>query len=349
MKRTVIACIVLFFCQFAYSQTRPIVGAIRWDAWHGSQGRVGRNVEMTLSPEKYHYRLPFFAKINSKDNVTIDGSSQEVMDKEIKFASNAGLDYWAFCLYDENDPDLMSLGLKTYLKSKIRNKINFCMFIQGVNWLQPRNMPWALRLLKEPGYQTVLDGRPLVFIGFTRMKKDDQQQINTLKKQMKDFLAAAQKAGLKKPYIAFDNPEAARLFDGDALSAYAAGINRPHLPYSGLVEHTEKHWNGQKATGYPVIPIVMAGWDVRPRIDHHVFWIKKMHAKIDEYVQHATPQQVANHLQDAIDWLKTNPASAGPNAILIYAWNENDEGGWIVPTLFEGKARLDAIAKILKK
>ena len=38
-----------------------------------------------------------------------------------------------------------------------------------------------------------------------------------------------------------------------------------------------------------------------------------------------------------------NPA----NAIIIYAWNENDEGGWLIPTLSEGTARLDAIARVL--
>jgi len=31
---------------------------------------------------------------------------------------------------------------------------------------------------------------------------------------------------------------------------------------------------------------------------------------------------------------EVNPA----NAILIYAWNELDEGGWLVPTLSEGDA-----------
>ena len=30
--------------------------------------------------------------------------------------------------------------------------------------------------------------------------------------------------------------------------------------------------------------------------------------------------------------------------MLVYAWNENSEGGWLVPTLGEGTARVDALA-----
>ena len=36
------------------------------------------------------------------------------------------------------------------------------------------------------------------------------------------------------------------------------------------------------------------------------------------------------------------------NTVMIYAWNEFDEGGWLAPTLSEGAARIDALAKVLK-
>jgi hypothetical protein len=28
-----------------------------------------------------------------------------------------------------------------------------------------------------------------------------------------------------------------------------------------------------------------------------------------------------------------NPDLTPANAVIIYAWNENDEGGWLIPTL----------------
>lgn len=45
--------------------------------------------------------------------------------------------------------------------------------------------------------------------------------------------------------------------------------------------------------------------------------------------------------------LEANPEAGEAGAVIIYAWNEFDEGGWICPTLSEGTARLDAIRKVL--
>jgi hypothetical protein len=53
-----------FGAQEATRLFRPLVGAIRWDAWHGELSEVGKAVEKTLSPPKYHFRLPWFAKIH---------------------------------------------------------------------------------------------------------------------------------------------------------------------------------------------------------------------------------------------------------------------------------------------
>ena len=39
------------------TETRPIVGAIRWDAWHGDASEVGLIVEQTLAPE--HWPMMF--------------------------------------------------------------------------------------------------------------------------------------------------------------------------------------------------------------------------------------------------------------------------------------------------
>jgi len=35
--------------------------------------------------------------------------------------------------------------------------------------------------------------------------------------------------------------------------------------------------------------------------------------------------------------------------VLIYAWNENDEGGWLIPTLSGGDARLEAVHKAIEE
>ena len=70
-------------------QARPIVGAIRWDAWYGRGGPVAE-VERSLGPKKFHFRLPFFAHVLGDDKVSINGDSQETIDKEIALAPRRG-------------------------------------------------------------------------------------------------------------------------------------------------------------------------------------------------------------------------------------------------------------------
>ncbi len=72
----------------------PIVGAIRWDAWYG-EGSATKAVEASLGQPKYHFRLPWFARVVGGDKVSINGDSQAIVEQEIAYAAKAGLNYWA--------------------------------------------------------------------------------------------------------------------------------------------------------------------------------------------------------------------------------------------------------------
>jgi hypothetical protein len=58
-------------------------------------------------------------------------------------------------------------------------------------------------------------------------------------------------------------------------------------------------------------------------------------------------QQIASHIGDVRDWVELNPQNAEANAVLTYAWNEISEGGWLIPTIGEGTARLDEVRKVV--
>ena len=66
----------------------------------------------------------------------------------------------------------------------------------------------------------------------------------------------------------------------------------------------------------------------------------------------ATPEQLARHVRDAIQWTQANRDLNPANAVIIYAWNENNEGGWLVPTLNSrdtaDMSRLDALRRVLR-
>lgn len=101
-RQTVVTALLLITTMTTQTQANddrpdPTVGAIRWDAWTG--GTVTAQVEKTLSPKRYQHRLPWFAEVIDDQTARIDGSPQSVMDREIEFAANAGLDYWAFLIY----------------------------------------------------------------------------------------------------------------------------------------------------------------------------------------------------------------------------------------------------------
>ncbi len=67
-------------------------------------------------------------------------------------------------------------------------------------------------------------------------------------------------------------------------------------------------------------------------------------AGIEKFYRAPSPAELTHHLEQAVKWVKTHPDSAPSKAILIYAWNENDEGGWLVPTRGDGESRLQALS-----
>jgi hypothetical protein len=219
----------------------PVVGAIRWDAWTG--GEVTVQVERTLGPKKYQARLPWFAEVLGDDQVRIQGGRQEVMDREIAFAARAGLDYWAFLLYPEASS--MSESLRLYRASAARRRINFCVILHNsfkvtdAQW--PRECERAVALLREPGYQTVLGGRPLVFAFQTREDRVAQ------------FRQAAQAVG-SDPYCVWmgwnpgDDFRRAAPLGFEAVSAYACGSDDATFA-------SASRWitgNGRAPRGYPM-------------------------------------------------------------------------------------------------
>ncbi len=340
-------------------QDRPIVGAIRWDAWHGPASSVGLAVEKTLAPKHWHHRLPFYGKVTGDNAVEVRGNTQAVMDREIEHARAAGLDYWAFVMYPEEDA--LSLGLKQYLSSEKRGLIKFCLNLQG-GWearggaeAWPEKVARHVRLLQEPTYQTVLGGRPLVYLysvddlvgpGLFVDWAEARAAFDALR-------GAAASAGLPNPYLVAQGwspkklREQAEKLGFDAIGAYASTAGEKAAPYAALAAHTEKWWDAFKAAGMPVVPLASAGWDMRPRVETPVPWVKG--GDIGQYYEAPTPEELAAHLRRALEWCRDNSAAAEARAVLIYAWNEFDEGGWLCPTLSEGTARVDALGRVLGK
>jgi predicted glycoside hydrolase/deacetylase ChbG (UPF0249 family) len=332
------------------SSDKIIVGAIRWDAWMG--GPVTKEVEKTLAPLKYHSRLPWFAKVINDSTVQIDGSSQKIMDTEIDFAADAGLDYWAFLLYPEYDS--MSKGLAQYLNSSKRNKINFCLILHnafGVDESQwPTERDRAIALLQEPTYQKVLDGRPLVYAFMLNYKGSFPTA------RFHEFQTKVHEKGIN-PYFVFmgwnptDDFRTASSLGFDAVSAYAYASS--DSTYHQLCQRVkEDYWQNAYQGKVPYIPLITTGWEKTPRKDHPVSWeIGQSYHQQKFFPSIASPNEIALHLQDGLTFVREHRDICVANALIIYAWNEYDEGGWIAPTWtpqgIPNTERLKAIKDIL--
>lgn len=334
---------------------RPAVGAIRWDGWQ-VDGSVGQAVSKSLTPSQWRYRLPFYAKVREDGSPELRGDTPEVMTAEIAAAKTAHLDYWAFLAYDEADP--MSRGLQLYLANTRRADVNFCIISETARWQRSNATALAERfakLMAEPGYQRVAGGRPLFFFLHhnTEMVANAWGGPEGFREAVDKLKAAAAAHGLPAPYLAvmsYDVTAARKLVVGaglDALSAYAFQRGDKQAPYAKLTGDLEAFWEIQRSTKTAVIPLAMAGWDRRPRVENPMPW-EHFGGSIDQYYETATPDQVADHVKAAVQWTQSHAADCPAQAVIIYAWNEFDEGGWLCPTLTEGDARAQALGRSLK-
>jgi len=450
---------------WASPAARSLIGAIRWDAWIGPFDTtkvgckdVGLVVERNLGPQQFHDRIPFYGKETGPNSVEARELTQDVMDREIRYAHDAGIDYWPMCWYPDGSG--MDTARRLYLSSKIKSLMKYCM-ISG--HMQRYEIPgFVTKYFKDPCYLKVFGNRPVIFLFGDDYSPEDF-----------DFLCAQTRlAGLGKPYVVMSNfgkgvtHDAEAAFDGEmysywqatpgsyagewlevdfganttfdkaiiaekdghtsgydirywnssqwlnactgtmigsgkspttvtfvpvtgskarlfflsgtkqpqvcefqlynsaisssnlalgnkydassfgyhyeALSHYACGA-RDGAPFTKVMSNCEELWNRQKGTGLNVVPIVSAGVDSRPRQRPDCPW------KVDpnNWALEPTPDQVGALVKQALTWIDSNPSADPARLMIIYAWNEFDEGGWICPTLLHGSDRLDAIRKVL--
>ncbi|WP_113958006.1 hypothetical protein [Roseimicrobium gellanilyticum] len=286
-----------------------MIGAIRWDGW-GNNCVIGKDSERVLSPDKHQHRAPFFVDTAGPNVITFKPLSQGIMDTEIGYAIHAGIDYWAFDWYPPGNG--MELARNLFLTSRKRERLKWCVVLGTNPFDMNRDAPWLAAEFAKPGYQKVLDGRPLVYL-FTPMARADLAALREL----------SLKSCGKTPYVAMmgwtatEAAQACEAVGADAVTMYAGGMEKNWEEYSKLKE---------------LIPNVGTGWDPTPFRDTQVTWYPHENIVKDFVGWSATPKQLVASMEAAFAWTKANPGKVPANAILVYAWNEHSEGGWLCPT-----------------
>jgi hypothetical protein len=335
-------------------EVKATVGAYYFDGWAGRNKLADDPKEPWAREAPTHLSRRMVEEFAEREPVWgWRDDSLAVMERQINLAVDHGLSFFAFCWYWHDNgqainekaikEEPMHTSLELFLKVKNNHRLKFCLMvanhggfeIKGAeNW--KRAADFWMPYFKHPQYLTI-GGKPLVII--FHPPGGDEVGFAYLQD-------AARRAGL--PGVAI-----ARCGDGgtdmgfthkthyNVIPGYSAGSEAHH--YAELVQAHREAWSGSREQ--PYLPVVTAGWDKRP-------WDGPagLNAQPGWYFPDRTPMQFADFLREAINWMDLHPEQTTPERIvLIYAWNEFGEGGYIAPTKGDPDGRyLDGLRAVLK-
>lgn len=338
-------------------------GAIRWDAWYSETGPA-TSTKSSLSQAKYNWRAPFFAQSDARGGVVFRATAQ-TMSQEIAFAKAGGISYWAFLLYDRAGTDQRMMdGFDLFQANPNKNDINWCE-IRGTSLFgstanHSAQVAECVSNMQQANYQKVLTNRPLLYIYWSssQFTSNFGGSYPNFKAVLDEVRAGAVAAGLGDPYVVVMEgypvgAETIRAAIGaDAISNYISrtpdGRNKT---YSSLDTSARSYWQELVDAAPASVPILMAGWNRRPRIERPVKWelsTQRPYFGLERTHADATNAELVAHAQAAVDFINANPTDCAARTAIWYAWNEFDEGGWLCPTLGDSSgSRLADLAPIM--
>lgn len=371
---------------------RPLLGVIRWDMYTGHPYTTQKQEFGFLKPEQYHWRAPFFVRRTGNPEAPLAFNPaysqdlyQQAMEQEIEFAASAGIDYWAFG-YEAHPPAgerrCLRDALDAYLASPRRDRLHFCVIVNcpavaKVAYYEPPKVrhteeeiakDWADNyvadidaLAKLPTYQRVLRDRPLIYLYQPEFLGEGRRQTPAptprVERCLRELRGRLMEARVGNPYVAgMINPqskECESLYDKgllDCVTLYHQRYAGTNLRYGTLWGFIKGHtlFGTFKRPDLKVIPPTMSGANGVPRYKEggaFPMW---------DWTEPA-PGELTAHLFGAFDYVAANPAKCEANTVIMYAWNEHSEGGFLCPTMGDPPdyhpvtRQLDELAEALKK
>ncbi|MGY4256839.1 hypothetical protein ACVI1L_003907 [Bradyrhizobium sp. USDA 4516] len=340
------------------SSSKVSLGAIRWDNWSldSPYGQV-------LADPGLRARAPYYTERLPNGNLGFPGNTERALNADVHYAKSAGLDYFIFGYYLESsswgrDPSravALNRALGNFLrlpdKLGIKYALNFNLSFP------PRDVPMVSDAISKavagPDYMRASDGSAPVFFLLGTMTPwikglGGEEGTKAALKDMRDRVKAATGRDLYLVALLFNlsetEPVAHRIgFDAASTYATALGSNGKSLPYASCAALAQKAWQAEAQNGSGgFLPTVTLGWDYRPALrDPQELKTRKPNP---DWCQPATDEEWTRQIRAAISQAANNPRNDRFKSVVIYAWNESSEGGWIQPTLSEGVRRLKVIA-----
>lgn len=350
---------------------RPLLGVIRWDMYTGHPFTTQKQEFGFLKPQQYHWRAPFFVRRTGNPDAPLTFNPeyrrevyQEAMEQEIEFAASAGIDYWAFGYEGlcQRFRQPLRDALDAYLASARKGKVNFCVIINCPDvakreYYEPPSVrhtedeiaeDWVagyiadiIALARQPSYQRVLRGRPLIYLYhpelFGEGRRKTPAPVLRVERRLRELRERLAGAGVGNPYIVgMVNPQMDKweaLYDGglvDCVTLYHQRYAGKNLQYGTLWGFIRRQtlFGTFKRPDLKVIPPTMSGANGMPR------YREGGEFPVWDWTE-PTPGELTAHLHGAFDYVAEHPTKCEANTVIMYAWNEHSEGGFLCPTMGE--------------
>lgn len=328
------------------------LGAYYYDGWYEYRGTWRRRLL-----EEFDCRQPVWGWL---------GCSVENMEKQIEYAHQGGLSFFAFDWYYPEGGGAERGNNKCidrYLASKNADLLEFCLLICNHQGAQIHPETWKdacsrwMRFLTNE-HALKVDGKPVIIFFSAKGLIDYLGGAEKVKECFDYLREECVKAGLPgcfimgcqggarganggmtlegKEQVLRDGCAEIKAAGFDGVTGYnyhrgktflPDGTVQYLLPYTELCKDHEIVWEGLTRYGeVPYMPCLSGGWDNRPNE-----YPDKPEA-FSCYSPDITPNLLYDHVMTAGKFIKEHEGKTVDDLAIIYAWNENGEGGFICPT-----------------
>jgi hypothetical protein len=349
----VLACLVAFIPAVVRGQQgkpKATVGLYYFDGWSGKTSHLTKQLETEFASRK-----PIWGW---KDDTV------EIMQQQIDYCADHDIAFWAFdWYYPEGRIKTTPLNnaLELYLKAPNRQRLKFCLLVANHEGHRIGPKDWDvccqkwIELFRQPTHLQ-LDGRPLLIFFSPDELNKAFGGVEGVRKALDSLRAEAAKAGLARVAVAACTGPGPHLRDL-ARSGYTLltgyNYNLSPWPPDGRSQAFQKLIDGNRAifeqfakvTPLPYVPVITAGWDRRPWENGHL-----LPERMSVWYPDRTPKLVEQFVRTGVRWLDEHPdKTTARRLLLIYAWNENGEGGYLTPTAKDGQQYLKAVQRAITK
>ncbi|MFZ2026205.1 MAG: hypothetical protein WAV30_02905 [Microgenomates group bacterium] len=350
--------------QIEQTATKRALVGVRHFPGYTSDNHTIRNAQEQLlasgaflePPQSWKDRFPYFTVVRSENTVDIHEDDQRIIDQEIQLIAASGIDYIALEVDWIEKETIYNYALNLYNSSQFKNLLKFSLIVTAETL---ENESWRDNYLKriqdalsDSQYVKTPSGKPILYMWRFDNLSDSMGKVKAIER-MNEFKEALKNGINQEPYIVMMDLGSRQAYSS-ALE-YGANARTSYLglyascgkggAYTSLMADNRNQWDSYVSSDIDYIPLVTVGMDPRPKsFDKNLFEFGQDPA----WCQQGTPQQIANNVKQALEWVKHNPQVTGEsNTILLAAWMDITESGWLVPTMEEGNARLNALSRIL--